>query len=75
MSRSDIAFHEGFMVIQVQKNKDDQLLRGNELVISELVSSACLVSLLKRYLDKFRIPSNSGDLILSPFPRGRVFVS
>ena len=50
--RSDISFHEGFMVIQVQKSKNDQLRRGNEVVISELSSSACPVSLLKRYLDK-----------------------
>ena len=54
--RSDISFHEGFMVIQVQKSKNDQLRKGNEVVISELSSSACPVSLLKRYLDKFRIP-------------------
>jgi len=47
--RSDISFREGFMVIQVQKSKNDQLRRGNEEVISELSNSACPVSLLKRY--------------------------
>ena len=73
--RSAISFHKGFMVIQVQKSKNDQLRRGNEVVISELSSSACPVSLLKRYLDKFRIPTNSRDLISSRFPRGRVFAS
>ena len=49
--RSDISFHEGFMVIQVQKSKNNQLPKGNEVVISELSSSACPVSLLKRYLN------------------------
>ena len=51
--RGDMSFHEGFMVIQVQKSKNDQLRRGNKVVISKLSSSACPVSLLKRYLDKF----------------------
>ena len=68
--RSDISFHEGFMVIQVQKSKNDQLRKGNEVVISELSSSACPVSLLKRYLDKFRIPPNSRDLIFKPISKG-----
>ena len=71
--RSDISFHEGFMVIQVQKSKNDQLRRGNEVVISELSSSACPVSLLKRYLDKLRIPPNSRDLIFKPISKAKAF--
>jgi len=39
--RSDISFNEGFMVIQVHKSKNDQLRRGNEVVISELSRPAC----------------------------------
>jgi len=75
--RSDISFHEGFMVIQVHKNKNDLLCKENEVVISELSSPACPVSLLKRYLDKFHIPP---VLIFrtsfpSPLPRRGVFVS
>ena len=61
------------MVIQVQKRKNDQLCKGNEVVISELSSPACPVSLLKRYLDKFRIPPNSRDLIFKPISRGKGF--
>ena len=71
--RSDISFHEGFMVIQVQKNKNDQLRRGNKVVISELSSFACPVSLLKRYLNKFNIPPNSRDLIFKPTSKGKGF--
>ena len=67
--RSDISFREGFMVIQVQKSKNDQLRRGNEVVISKLSSSACPVSLLKRYLDKLHIPPNSRDLIFKPISK------
>ena len=59
------------MVIQVQKSKNDQLRRGNEVVISELSSSACPVSLLKRYLDKFHIPPNLRDLIFNPISKGK----
>ena len=75
--RSDISFHVGFMVIQMHKSKNDQLCKGNEVVISELSSPACPVSLLKRYLDKSQIPP---ILIFrtsfpSPFPRGRCFAS
>ena len=32
--RSDISFKEGFMVIKVLKSKNDQLRRGDEIVIS-----------------------------------------
>ena len=32
LKRSDIAFHEGFMVIQVQKSKNDQLCKGTKLL-------------------------------------------
>ena len=61
------------MVIQVQKSKNDQLRKGNEVVISELSNPTCPVSLLKRYLDKFRIPPNSRDLIFKPISRGKGF--
>jgi integrase len=73
--RSDISFNEGFMVIQVHKSKNDQLRRGNEVVISELSSPACPVNLLRRYLDKFQIPPIRETSFSSPFPRGRVFAS
>ena len=39
----------GFMVM-VQKSKNDQLRRGDEVTIPELSSFACPVKLLKRYL-------------------------
>ena len=71
--RSDISFNEGFMVIQVHKSKNDQLRRGNEVVISELSSPACPVNLLRRYLDKFQIPPNSQDLIFKPISKGKGF--
>ena len=65
--RSDISFKEGFMVVKVFKSKNDQLRRGDEVVISQLSGSACLDELLKRYLAMFRIPLIQKMLFSSPF--------
>ena len=51
---SDIPFKEGFMVIKVLKSKNDQLRKGDEVVVSQLSSTACPVELLKRYLATFK---------------------
>ena len=65
--RSDISFKEGFMVIKVFKSKNDQLRRGDEVVISQLSGSACLDELLKRYLAMFRTPLIQKMLFSSPY--------
>ena len=59
------------MVIKVPKSKNDQLRRGDEVVISELPSPACPVKLLKKYLAKFQIPPDSRDLIFRPISKGK----
>ena len=69
--RSDISFKEGFMVIKVLKNKNDQPRKGDEVVISQLSSPACPVELLKRYLAMFKIPPDSRDFIFKPIFRGK----
>ena len=53
--RRDISFKEGFMIIKVLKSKNDQLRKGDEVVIMQLSSSVCPVELLKRYLVMFKI--------------------
>ena len=63
--RNDLFFNEGFMVIKVPKSKNDQLRRGDEVVISEHP-----VKLLKKYLTKFKIPPDSRDLIFRPIAKG-----
>ena len=73
--RNDIFFNKGFMVIKVPKSKNDQLRRGDEVVISELPSPACPVKLLKKYFTKLQIPPDSRDLILDPFLRARILLS
>ena len=69
--RSDISFKEGFMVIKVLKSKNDQLRKGDEVVVSQLSSAACPVELLRRYLAKFKITPNSKELIFKPISRGK----
>ena len=59
------------MVIKVLKSKNDQLRRGDEVIISELSSPACPVQLLKRYLTKMQISPDSRDLIFRPISRGK----
>ena len=54
--RSDTSFKEGFMTIMVLKSKNDQLRKGDKVVISQLSSSACPVELFKRYLRYSLIP-------------------
>ncbi|CAH3103585.1 unnamed protein product, partial [Pocillopora meandrina] len=39
--RSDISFKGGFMIIKVLKSKNDQLRKGDEVVILQLSSSVC----------------------------------
>lgn len=69
--RNDISFNQGFMVIKVLKSKNDQLRRGDEVIISELSSCACPVKLLKRYLSTFNISPDFRDLIFRPISRGK----
>ena len=75
IKRNDIFFNEGLMLIKVPKSKDDQLRRGDGVVIFELPSWAFPVKLLKRYLTKFQIPPDSRDLIFRPFLGERVRIS
>ena len=73
--RSDISFKEGFMIIKVLKSKNDQLRKGDEVVILQLSSSVCPVELLKRCLVMFKIPPDSKDFISSLFLKGRALAS
>ena len=57
--------------MQVPKSKNDQVRRGDEVIISELPSRACPVKLLKKYLTKFQILPDSRDLIFRPISKGK----
>lgn len=58
----DIAFHDGYMTINIDVSKTDQLRKGNQVVILESVNSAntCPVRFLRRYLSRLhRFPLES----------------
>ena len=69
--RNDIFFHEGFIIIKVLKNKNDQLRKGDEVIFSEISGPACPFKLLKSCLTHFSIPASSRDLIFRPISRGK----
>ena len=69
--RSKISLKDSFMVIKVLKSKNDQLCKGDEVVVSQLSGAACPLELLKRYLAGFKIPPDSKDLIFKLISRGK----
>ena len=61
-----VHFHEGYMIIKVEKSKTDQLRLGDEVVIAQSGGSICPVSLLKAYLRKLDIDPHSSEFIFRP---------
>ena len=61
-----IYFHEGYMLIKVEKSKTDQLRQGDEVVIAQSGGRVCPVSLLKTYLSKLDIDPLSSEFIFRP---------
>ena len=52
---SHIHFHEGCMIIKVEKSKNDQLRQGDQVMIAQSGDSVCPVFLLKTNLGKLDI--------------------
>ena len=63
---SHIRFYEGFMIIKVDKSKTDQLRQGGEVVFAQSEGNVCPVFLLKEYLEKLDISSDSSEFIFRP---------
>lgn len=61
-----IHFHEGYMIIKVERSKTDQLRQGDQVVIAQSGGSVCLVFLLKTYLRNFDIDPHSNEFIFQP---------
>ncbi|XP_068752753.1 integrase/recombinase xerD homolog [Montipora capricornis] len=61
-----IHFHEGCMIIKVEKSKTDQLRQGDQVVIAQSGGSVCPVFLLKTYLRKLDIDPHSNEFIFRP---------
>ena len=73
--RNDIFFHEGFIIIKVLKNKNDQLRKGDEVIFSEISGPACPFKLLKSCLTHFSIPLAPEISFLDPSLGGRTPLS
>ena len=56
IKRKDIAFHDGYMTINIDVSKTDQLTKGNQAVISESLNSrnTCPVRILRRFLSRLK---------------------
>ena len=52
---SHIHFHEGCMIIKVEKSKTDQLQQGHQVMIAQSGDSVCPVFLLKTNLGKLDV--------------------
>ena len=61
-----IHFHEGCMIIKVEKCKTDQLRQSDQVVIAQSGGSGCPVFLLKTYLSKLDIDPHSSEFIFRP---------
>ena len=60
---SHIHFHEGCMIIKVEKSKTDQLQQGHQVVTAQSRGSECPVFLLKTYLRKLDNDPHSSEII------------
>ena len=62
--RNHITFHDGYMIIKVEKSKTDQLRQGDEVIIAQSGGTACPVStILRDYLSRLNIDPHSDELI------------
>ena len=62
--RNHITFHDGYMIIKVEKSKTDQLRQGDEVIIAQSGGTACPVSpILRDYFSRLNIDPHSDELI------------
>lgn len=66
IKRSDLFFYPDFLKILITKSKNDQLRKGNEVLISESSSPTSAIKLLKLYLTRVQIPEECQKYIFRP---------
>lgn len=64
--RNNIKFFPGYMTIEIEKSKNDQLREGNVIPISDTSSASSPMKLLQSYFSEFDIPSDSKKYIFRP---------
>lgn len=68
---NDIQVKSDHLVIKIRKSKTDQLRKGDEVLISKGVSSACPHSLLNRYISQANIDLESDNFLFKPAFRSK----
>ena len=63
IKRNQISFHTGYMSIKVEKSKNDQLRKGDEVLIAKGEGTACPVKILEEHLNRFNIDPLSDQFI------------
>ena len=61
--RNQISFKDDHVVIKVEKSKNDQLRKGNEVLIAKAQDNICPVKILSEYLSKLEIEPDSTKYI------------
>ena len=61
--KNHTTFHDGYMIIKVEKSKTDQLRQGDDVIIAQSGGTACPFSILRDYLSRFNIDPHSDELI------------
>ena len=69
--RSDLTFCSDFLRINITKSKNDQLRKGNEILINDTTSPMSPVKLLKSYLSRVQIPENCTKYIFRPLIKSK----
>ena len=71
----DITFHETYVAIKVDRNKIDQLRKGNEVVLSRSSSQfqdTCPVSIFKRHVSELeRFPVEPSHYVFKPLTKSK----
>ena len=69
--RSDLVFHSDHLEISIAKSKNDQLRKGNVVLISDSLSDTSPVQLIKLYLFRLQIPDDCNKFIFRPLVKSK----
>ena len=72
IKRNDLHFTPEYLKIVIPKSKNDQLRKGNEVLISENPSATSPIALLKLYLSRVQIPEDCHKYVFRPMVKSRL---
>jgi integrase len=71
----DVNFDSEFFTLNIDKSKTDQYRKGNEIVVSKGVTTACPFLMLHKYMSIARVDSQSSKYLFRPIFRSKGTVS